>query len=107
PVIGVRSFGDQPAIVSEYVQAAVQGLQGAGVASCLKHFPGHGNTTTDSHQNLPIIQQSLAALHQNELLPFTAGIKANAAAIMVAHILFPALDAKLPASLSAKVMVKL
>lgn len=107
PVIGVRSFGDQPAVVSEYVQAAAQGLQGAGVASCLKHFPGHGNTTTDSHQNLPIIQQSLAALHQNELLPFTAGIKANAAAIMVAHILFPALDAKLPASLSAKVMVKL
>ncbi|MFD1411682.1 beta-N-acetylhexosaminidase [Lapidilactobacillus gannanensis] len=107
PVIGVRSFGDQPEVVAEYVKASVIGLQSEGVASCLKHFPGHGNTTTDSHHNLPIIQQTLAELRKIELLPFIAGIEANTSAIMVAHILFPYLDDKLPASLSAMVMTNL
>lgn len=101
PVIGTRSFGDDPKAVAQYVQAAVQGLQGQNVAACLKHFPGHGNTAVDSHLGLPVIERSLADLEKVELIPFGQGIKAQAASVMAAHIVFPALDEKFPASLSA------
>ncbi|MFD1392432.1 beta-N-acetylhexosaminidase [Lacticaseibacillus jixianensis] len=107
PVIGVRSFGDQAPVVAQYVTQAVHGLQGNGMAACLKHFPGHGNTAVDSHQALPELLQSMNDLEETELIPFKAGIAAGAAAVMIAHIQFPAVDPTLPASLSPAVITTL
>lgn len=107
PVIGVRSFGDNPFMVGKYVQQAVDGLQDNGVIACLKHFPGHGNTRIDSHLQLPIVNEKLETLEKQELVPFVAGIKQNVKTIMVAHILFKCLDNNFPASLSKKVITNL
>jgi beta-N-acetylhexosaminidase len=105
-VIGVRSFGEDPHLVARLGSAAVQGYQGAGVIACMKHFPGHGDTSVDSHLALPTIPYDLARLQQLELVPFIAGIQTGVASIMVAHIHFPALDPSevLPASLSSNVI---
>ncbi|OPF72841.1 sugar hydrolase [Streptomyces antioxidans] len=100
PVIGVRSFGAEPELVARHTAAYVEGLQGAGVAACTKHFPGHGDTAVDSHHALPRIDAGLDTLTGRELVPFRAAVAAGTKAVMSAHILLPALDPDLPATLS-------
>ncbi|MEK2475082.1 glycoside hydrolase family 3 protein [Streptomyces noursei] len=100
PVIGVRSFGAAPDLVARHTAAYVEGLQSAGVAACTKHFPGHGDTATDSHHDLPRITADLTTLQERELVPFRAAVAAGTRAVMSAHILLPALDAERPATLS-------
>ncbi len=106
PVIGVRSFGDDPARVARFVAAQTRGYQRAGVAATLKHFPGHGDTETDSHLALPAVPYVRARLDAVELPPFRAGIAAGAAAVMTAHLALPALTNSpgLPATLAPAVL---
>ena len=92
PVIGVRSFGDDPAVVSEHVAAFVEALQAAGVAACAKHFPGHGDTVVDSHVGLPTVDATLTTLRSRELVPFRAAVAAGARCVMTAHAVFTAID---------------
>lgn len=92
PVIGVRSFGTDPRRVGEHVAAAVQGLHDAGVLACAKHFPGHGDTSVDSHLGLPRIDIDLQTLISRDLVPFVAAVGAGVDAIMTAHIVVPVLD---------------
>ncbi|MFJ4469099.1 glycoside hydrolase family 3 protein [Streptomyces sp. NPDC089424] len=107
PVIGVRSFGADPALVARHTAAYVTGLQSAGVAACTKHFPGHGDTNVDSHHAMPRIDAEPAVLGERELAPFRAAIAAGTRAVMSAHILVPALDPDRPATLSGKVLTEL
>ncbi|MFD0311344.1 glycoside hydrolase family 3 protein [Streptomyces sp. NPDC127119] len=107
PVIGVRSFGADTALVARHTAAYVSGLQSAGVAACTKHFPGHGDTAVDSHHALPRIDADLSVLHARELAPFRAAIAAGSRAVMSAHILVPALDPAHPATLSRRVLTGL
>ncbi|MBB1252460.1 glycoside hydrolase family 3 protein [Streptomyces sp. OF3] len=100
PVIGVRSFGADPQLVARHTTAYIQGMQSAGVAACTKHFPGHGDTNVDSHHALPRIDADLSTLSTRELVPFRAAVAAGTKVVMSAHILLPALDAALPATLS-------
>ncbi|HVF45706.1 MAG TPA: glycoside hydrolase family 3 N-terminal domain-containing protein [Pyrinomonadaceae bacterium] len=92
PVINVRSFGEDPAEVARFVSAFVEGAQGAGVLSTAKHFPGHGDTATDSHRGLPVINVGRGRLESVELVPFRAAIKSGVGAIMSAHIGLPQID---------------
>ena len=104
PVIGARSFGSDPALVSRHVAAAVRGLHAAGVAACAKHFPGHGDTVVDSHYGLPTVTATLEQLRRDTLPPFSAAVEAGARAVMVAHLLMPEFDAEHPASVSPAVV---
>ncbi len=104
PVIGDRSFGPSPDLVSRMGCALIQGLQDARVAACGKHFPGHGDTSQDSHLHLPRLPHSLHRLQSVELPPFRAAIAANVAAIMTAHVIFEPLDNVYPATLSPAVL---
>ncbi|QSR25298.1 glycoside hydrolase [Nocardioides aromaticivorans] len=104
PVIGTRSFGAAPSLVARHVAAWVDGLQSAGVAACVKHFPGHGDTAQDSHLALPVVDATPATLRERELVPFAAAVGAGAAAVMTSHLVVPALDPALPATLSAPVL---
>ena len=101
PVIGTRSFGSDPALAATHVAAWTEGVQESGVAACVKHWPGHGDTDLDSHLALPRVEVGDDVLQQRELVPFVAAIKANAAAVMTSHVLVTAWDAELPATLSA------
>lgn len=92
PVINVRSFGSTVDIVKNMGNAFIKGLHRAGVVATLKHFPGHGNTDTDSHTGLPSVNSSLAELQKTELAPFQAGIDAGADMIMTAHIVYPQIE---------------
>jgi len=107
PVIGVRSFGADTALVARHTAAYVLGLQSAGVAACTKHFPGHGDTAVDSHHALPRIDAELPVLESRELAPFRAAVAAGTRAVMSAHILVPALDPTHPATLSRRVLTGL
>ncbi|WP_406136706.1 glycoside hydrolase family 3 protein [Streptomyces sp. NBC_01089] len=107
PVIGVRSFGADTALVARHTAAYVEGLQAAGVAACTKHFPGHGDTAVDSHHAMPRIDVDLATLHARELVPFRAAIAAGSKSVMSAHILLPALDRERPATLSPQILTGL
>ena len=107
PVIGVRSFGADTALVARHTAAYVTGLQSAGVAACTKHFPGHGDTAVDSHHALPRIDAGLPVLQERELAPFRAAIAAGTRAVMSAHILVPALDPDRPATLSPRILTGL
>lgn len=104
PVIGVRSFGADPELVARNTAAYVEGLQSAGVAASVKHFPGHGDTAVDSHHAMPRIDVDLDTLRARELVPFRAAIAAGAKVVMSAHILVPALDPDLPGTLSPAVL---
>jgi beta-N-acetylhexosaminidase len=106
PVIGDRSFGSNPHTVANHVSAFVQGLQGEGVAATLKHFPGHGNTATDSHHGLPRLELTLEQLYGTELVPFRAGIAAGAACVMSYHGIITALDPDNPGTLSHEVITE-
>jgi len=107
PVIGVRAFGDTSDLVRDYAGAARAGLEDAGVLSCLKHFPGHGDTDVDSHLALPVLAHGRDRLDRVELVPFR-GLLGVAPAVMVAHLACPELgDGDLPATLSARVTTHL
>lgn len=103
PVIGVRSFGGDPALVARHSGAWVRGLQLAGVGACAKHFPGHGDTSIDSHLALPTVHLTRDQLADVALPAFRAALEAGARAVMVGHLLLPALDPELPASVSPRV----
>ncbi|MBC8078800.1 MAG: beta-N-acetylhexosaminidase [Gorillibacterium sp.] len=107
PVIGDRSFGDQPDIVSRLGIQTMKGLQSENVASVIKHFPGHGDTSVDSHIGLPVVQHDLDRLRSLELIPYARAIEQGADAIMVAHILLPKLDDNHPASFSKPIITGL
>ena len=102
PIIGDRSFGRDPAVVARLGAAMIRGLQALGVAACGKHFPGHGDTSQDSHLELPRLPHGLERLRQVELVPFRAAIAAGVATLMTAHVVFEALDPGVPATMSAK-----
>ncbi|GAA4566267.1 glycoside hydrolase family 3 protein [Planotetraspora kaengkrachanensis] len=106
PVIGVRSFGSDPERVRRHTVAWIEGLQGAGVAACAKHFPGHGDTVTDSHLALPEVRASREVLERRDLPPFRAAIKAGVRAIMCGHLLVPTLD-RSPVTMSRAVLTGL
>lgn len=109
PVIGVRSFGSDAGTVIEHGIAAMRGLQNGGVAACGKHFPGHGDTDTDSHINLPSVKRTREELDQVELAPFREVMASGIDSIMTAHVTFPALDPTpgLPATLSKPILTGL
>ena len=106
PVIGVRSFGEDPEAVARLVAASVRGHRAAGVIATLKHFPGHGDTNADSHRSLPVVLHTLDRLSDLELVPFQSGIAAGADAILTAHLALPRLtsDESLPATLSSAIL---
>jgi beta-N-acetylhexosaminidase len=106
PIIGVRSFGSDPDLVSRHVAAFVLGLQSVGVAACAKHFPGHGDTAVDSHLELPTVTADRATLLERELPPFRAAVEAGAKSLMTAHIRMPTLD-DMPATLSSLFLTEL
>jgi beta-N-acetylhexosaminidase len=107
PVIGARSLGADPARVGELGVAFARGLGECGVAACAKHFPGHGDTRQDSHFHLPRLPHALERLESVELAPFRAAAAAGVPSIMAAHIVFEALDAQYPASMSGPVLALL
>ena len=105
PVIGIRSFGEDPKMVAERGIMYARGLEKMGIISVAKHFPGHGDTAEDSHNTLPVVRRSLASLNDVELLPFRSYIEARFSGIMTAHIHIPALDnSQRPTSLSEKIV---
>jgi beta-N-acetylhexosaminidase len=92
PVIGVRSFGADTELVARHTAAWVAGLQSAGVAACAKHFPGHGDTSADSHHALPVVDAPESVLREREFVPFVAAIEGRTRTIMTSHIVLPQLD---------------
>ncbi len=104
PIIGVRSFGSSPELVSRLGRAMISGFLEKGVLPCAKHFPGHGNTGIDSHTGLPVISSSMQDLNATELPPFRAAIEAGVPMIMTAHVLVPALDRERPGTLSPEIL---
>lgn len=105
PVIGFRSFGENPKLVADHVAAFVRGFESNGVMASIKHFPGHGNTDKDSHYELPTVSQSLKTIEAIDFFPFREGIRAGASSVMIGHLNVPALDnSETPTSLSKKVI---
>lgn len=100
PVIGTRAFGSEATLVATHTSAWIEGMQSAGVAACAKHFPGHGDTSVDSHLALPVVTEDP---HQRALAPFQAAIASGVQAIMSAHILVPAID-DVPGTVSRRIM---
>ncbi|HEY8461140.1 MAG TPA: glycoside hydrolase family 3 N-terminal domain-containing protein [Blastocatellia bacterium] len=92
PVINTRSYGEDPATVAEFARAFIEGAQGAGAMACAKHFPGHGDTETDSHIGLPMIDVSRGRLETLELVPFRSAIAAGVGSVMSAHIALPQIE---------------
>jgi beta-N-acetylhexosaminidase len=92
PVINTRSFGEDPALVSALVSAYIHGARSSGLLTAVKHFPGHGDTATDSHLGVATVARSRDQIEQVDLLPFRAAVEAGADAVMVAHVTAPALD---------------
>jgi beta-N-acetylhexosaminidase len=98
PVIGNRAFGTTAEAVAAQALAFWRGLRGAGLVGCGKHFPGHGDTRTDSHLDLPVVAHDLERLRRVELAPFAAAARAGMEAFMTAHVVYPALDPDRPAT---------
>ena len=107
PVIGVRSYGESPQLVSQLGAAYIRGIQKQGVLATAKHFPGHGDADADSYEQLPLVANNKKRIKTVELAPFRAAIDAGVAAIMTAHIHYPALDNMSPATLSHTVLTRL
>lgn len=107
PVIGPRAFATTPEAVSSAALQFIAAVEAEGVASCPKHFPGHGDTATDSHHGLPVVDYDLAALRARELVPFKATIDAGVRMIMTSHILFPKIDPNVPATMSRRIITEL
>jgi beta-glucosidase len=106
PVINVRAFGEDPATVIELTSAFIKGAQKYSVLTTAKHFPGHGDTSVDSHLDLPVIPHSPARLSEIELPPFAAAIASGVDGVMSAHLVIQAWDEKLPATLSRKILTE-
>lgn len=105
PVIGVRSFGEDPEIVARFGKAAVRGLLTSGVVPAVKHFPGHGDTSTDSHDEIPVLRHDRKRLMDAELVPFQSCIESGVPMVMVGHISLPLIDESgSPASISAELV---
>lgn len=104
PVISSRSYSDDPLVVSKYVNEAFKGFEKANILSTLKHFPGHGDVSVDSHLSMPHVDKDLNELERLELLPFERAIENGVSGIMAAHILYKSLDDKYPATLSKKII---
>ena len=104
PIIGNRSFGTDTDLVGRLGAAMIRGLQAGKVIGSAKHFPGHGDTETDSHLELPIVPLPRRRLYDVEIRPFKKAIEADVATVMMAHVLYPELDEQLPASLSPTVV---
>ena len=104
PVIGDRALADDADLVARLGEAIVRGLQDNGVAACGKHFPGHGDTSVDSHLDLPLVEHPPDRIRRVECVPFRAAIRADVAFIMTAHVLVPALDEERPATLSSRIV---
>ncbi|MBA2939205.1 beta-N-acetylhexosaminidase [Paenibacillus sp. CGMCC 1.16610] len=108
PVIGVRSYGETAAIVGDMGTHAVKGLQDMGVIATVKHFPGHGDTSEDSHHDLPVVPHSMERLMELELAPFIKAIEGGVDAIMTAHVVFAALEQNgVPSTLSYRILTEL
>lgn len=107
PVIGSRSFGSDPQRVARHVVAMVRGLQSRRVASCAKHFPGHGAAAADSHTELPVIDRPAGELAAVDLVPFRAAIDAGISAVMSAHVVYPAWDPDSPGTTSGRILTDL
>lgn len=107
PVIGDRAFGADPELVAELGQATIGGLQDNMVVACGKHFPGHGDTSTDSHKELPVVDAGLQRLRDTEFPPFQHAIRSGVASLMTAHVLYRVLDPDAPATLSSAVIQRL
>ena len=104
PIIGDRAFGTTPEPVCTMALATIRGLQDNYVVACGKHFPGHGDTSTDSHKELPVVSASRQRLEQMELRPFQYAVENGVATLMTAHVLYQALDAQRPATLSQAIV---
>ncbi|QLE56309.1 beta-N-acetylhexosaminidase [Nostoc sp. TCL26-01] len=104
PVIGTRAFGSTPNTAAKVAREYYLGLQEVGIIGCAKHFPGHGDTSKDSHVELPILNLTPEELRNRELIPFQVLIKEQISLIMTAHILFPKIDPDLPATLSRPIL---
>ena len=104
PVIGTRAFGTTPEAVAAHALAFWRGLRDAGLVGCGKHFPGHGDTQTDSHLTLPVVAHDAGRLRRVELAPFAAAARAGIESIMTAHVMYPALDPDRPATLSRRIL---
>jgi beta-N-acetylhexosaminidase len=109
PVVGVRSFSENPNLVAELSSAMIEGMQSQGVAATVKHFPGHGDTDSDSHHALGTVSHSIERLHAVELIPFSSAIQADAKLIMTAHLGITSIDGENPppATLSKNILTKL
>ena len=101
-VIGDRAYGTDAVTVEKYISAAIRGLQTSGLIACAKHFPGHGDTSQDSHFELPLVKTTVQQMRSRELIPFIKASKSRVEFMMMAHLLVDAIDDKLPTSLSPK-----
>ncbi len=106
PIIGIRSFGEDPKKVGSFGSRVIQAYQEEGVMATAKHFPGHGDTSKDSHLDLPVVNRTKEELKQLDLLPFEMSIEAGVSGMMTAHVIYPALDKK-PATLSKTILTQL
>ncbi|MFV1951352.1 MAG: beta-N-acetylhexosaminidase [Nitrospinota bacterium] len=104
PVIGDRAFGADPDIVSCLGVAAIKGFQKSGIIPAGKHFPGHGDTSADSHKELPMVDHGLDRIRKVELRPFSAAIESGLSAIMTAHVVYSGIDPDYPATLSKRIL---
>ena len=108
PVIGVRSFGDDPRKVAEFGAASARPYAGSGVLCCGKHFPGHGDTAVDSHLGLPRVEKTEEELEQVELVPFRRCVEENIPAIMISHVMFPSIEPEqVPCTMSRRIITGL
>ncbi|MBI4825016.1 MAG: hypothetical protein HY807_01150 [Nitrospirae bacterium] len=107
PIICTRAFSDKPEEASWFGKEFIKGLQKEGIIACAKHFPGHGDTSVDSHRELPVLNAGMKRLNKIELYPFAEAIKADVKMLMIGHLMVPAIDLSLPSSLSRKTMTGL
>ena len=108
PIVQTRAFGSDPDRVATCVRSWIEGCQGAGALACVKHFPGHGRTSVDSHVELPVVDTDASTLAATDLLPFEVAVECGVASVMTAHVAYPALDpAAVPATVSRPIMNRL
>ncbi|MDO8283222.1 MAG: glycoside hydrolase family 3 protein [Thermodesulfovibrionia bacterium] len=107
PIICTRAFSDTPEEAAWFGKEFIKGFQNAGIIACAKHFPGHGDTSVDSHKELPVLKANMKRLNKVELYPFAEAIKANVKMVMIGHLMVPAIDPDLPSSLSHKTVTGL
>jgi beta-N-acetylhexosaminidase len=104
PIIGDRAFARDGARTSAHATAFIRAMQDEGCIACAKHFPGHGDTLTDSHLELPVVEREIPQLEETELPPFQASVDAGVGTVMTAHVLYPAWDEDVPATMSPRIL---